>query len=427
MKVNYYLTQLQPDFDTLFQLLRHSMKILHVMPHFPYPPDNGARADIWARLRAMNNLGYSVDALVVAQKATPKERHVTEMRSLVSTLQFVERRPLRNCLATITPTFISRNSKFSELPLTEQYDLTLMETEGALPICDNPLLKTTLRVLRVHNDEITYMWELAKAEENFLRKQFVRLEALRMVPFSRSAYHRVDSLWFISLGECERFIAKHPAAAAKAVWLPPSLVPGDEPKRSTAYCKRVLFVGNFYSPLNREGLRWYLKQVHPLLQQDPDYQLVVAGSTQGCSSAHSFAKDIKQERCCTVLVDLEDTTLLYKDCAVFINPMQGGAGVKLKSIHAIERGIPVVSTSVGNEGSGFADKEHVRLADTPAEFAAAISELLKNYRIGEQMAVRAYSYLTKTYNCEANIRRLISTLVSRHSQRSKDQETVLSV
>jgi glycosyltransferase involved in cell wall biosynthesis len=402
------------------------MKILHVMPHFPYPPSDGARADIWARLRAMNSLGYRIHALVMEQKATPKDHYVNEMRSLVSSLQFVERRPLRNCLATFTPTYVSRNRRLAELPLTGHYDLTLMEAEDTLPICDNPLLKTAARILRVHNDEIAYMWGFAKAEERFLRKQFVRLEALRMVPFSRSAYRRVDSLWFISLNERERFIAKHPAAAAKAVWLPPSLIPGDKPKRSTAYSKRVLFVGSLFSPLNREGLRWYLKQVHPLLQQDPDYQLVVAGSTQGRSAAHSFAAEIKPERCCTVFVDLEDTTSLYRDCAVFINPMQGGAGVKLKSIHAIEQGIPVVSTSIGNEGSGFADREHVRLADTPAEFAAAISELLKNYSIGEQMAVRAHDNLTKYYNCEANIRRLISNLVSQRSHCSTDQQTVLS-
>src|SRR5262249_48020624 len=284
------------------------------------------------------------------------------------------------------------NSRLSELRLAEDYDLTLMEAEDTLPICDNPLLRTTRRVLRVHNDEIAYMWEFAKAEENFLRKQFIRLEALRMVPFSKSTHLRVDSLWFISQRECQRFVANHPAAAAKAVWLPPSLVLGETSKHSTTNSKRVLFVGNFYTSLNREGLRWYLKHVHPLLKQDPDYELVLAGSTQGRNSAVLFVEEMRQESRCTVHVDLEDTRSLYENCAVFINPMRGGAGVKLKSVHAIERGIPVVSTFVGNEGSGFADKEHIRLADTPAEFAAAITELLNNYEAGQRMAARAYAY-----------------------------------
>jgi glycosyltransferase involved in cell wall biosynthesis len=404
-----------------------AMKILHVMPDLPCPPDNGARADIWARLQAMNRLGYSVHALVMTQKVPPKERHVAEMGGLVSRLQFVERRPMRSCLATITPTYISRNSGLSELPLTEQYDLTLMEAEDSLPICDNPSLKTASRVLRVHNDEIAYLWEFAKAEENFLRKQFVRFEALRMIPYSRSAHQRVDSLWFISQAECRRFIANHPGAAAKAAWLPPSIVLGDSPERGTANSKRVLFVGNFYTSLNREGLRWYLSQIHPLLMRDPDYELVVAGSTQGRAAAKSFAEELKTEPRCTVHVDIEDTKPLYRNCSVFINPMRAGAGVKLKSVHAIERGIPVVSTSVGNEGSGFDDREHVRIADTPAEFVSAVTALLDDPCAREQMAWRAHEQLRRLYSCEANIHRLITNLLSRKSLFFAHQEAPLSV
>jgi len=403
------------------------MKILHVMPDLPCPPDNGARADVWARLRAMHRLGHSVDALVMAQKVTPKEHHLADMRRLVSNLRFVERRPLRECFASITPTCIARNSKLSEVALTEQYDLTLMEAEAAVPICDNPSLKTRMCVLRVHNDEIRYMWQFAKAEESFLRKQFIRLEALRMVPFSKSAYRRADSLWFISQSECQRFIAKHPEAANKAVWLPPSIGLGDKPKRTVVHCKRVLFVGNFYTSLNREGLRWYLEQVHPLLEQDPDYEFVLAGSTQGRPAAKSFAEEMKQTARCTVYVDLEDTKFLYEDCAVFINPMRGGTGVKLKSIHAIERGVPVVSTSVGNEGSGFEDKRHVRLADTPAEFAAAVIEIMNDYGAGEAMAARAYEYLNKSYDCDSNIRRELAAALARNSQYFTDRHAVFSV
>jgi len=401
------------------------MKVLHVMPDLPCPPDNGARADIWARLQAMKRLGYSVHALVMAQKTPPKERHVAEMRSLVSRLQFVERRPMRTCLATITPTYISRNRGLSELPLTEPYDLTLMEAEDSLPICDNPSLKTALRVLRVHNDEIAYLWGFAKAEENFLKRQFVRWEALRMIPYARSRHRRVDSLWFISHAECQRFIAQHPGAAAKAAWLPPSIVLGDEPERNTRNGKRVLFVGNFYTSLNRDGLRWYLGQVHPLLLRDPAYELVVAGSTQGRSEAKSFAEELKREPRSTVHVDIEDTKPLYRDCSVFVNPVRAGAGVKLKTVHAIERGIPVVSTSVGNEGSGFDDQEHVRLADTPREFASAVTALLDDPCAREKMARRAQERLRRLYGCEANIERLISSLLPRNPRRLAGQEATL--
>lgn len=386
------------------------MKVLHVMPDLPCPPDNGARADIWARLGAMQRLGYTVHALVVAPKSDPSDRHVEEMMTRVASLQFVKRRSILSSLATVIPTYIKRNFSLAESPLHDHYDLTLMEAENALPVCDNPSLKTALRVLRVHNDEVAYMWKFAKAEENFLRRQFVRLEALRMIPYSRSVHRRVDSLWFISQLERDCFIANHPSAAAKAAWLPPSVSFGEKPERRAASCKRVLFVGNFYTSLNREGLRWYLNHVHPLLKRDPDYELVIAGSTQGRAAALQFAEELKREARCAVHVDAEDTAPLYSSSAVFINPMRDGAGVKLKSVHAIERGIPVVSTAVGNEGSGFEDQEHVRLADTPEEFLAAITRLLSDPVAREKMAERAYSQLVRLYSCEANLQRLVTNL-----------------
>ena len=402
------------------------MKVLHVMSEFPYPPDSGIRADVWNRLRAMNRLGYSIHALVIKQKATPEAQHVAEMRCLVARLQWVERRPLQRCVAGIIPAQVKCNHALAKLPLSEPYDLTLMESENVFPICDNPRLRTKRRVLRVHNNESTYMWNLAKAEESFLREQVWRLEALRFLSFSKYAYCRSDALWFISQSECQAFIAKHPAAAAKAVWLPPAISLGSKAKPRTTNSRRVLFVASLSTPLNREALRWYLKEVHVRLTPDPQYQLVVAGSTQGRAAALLFAEEIRREARCTVQLDVEDLTPLYQDCALFINPMRRGTGVKLKNLHAMARGIPVVSTSVGNEGSGLYDQEHLLIADKPEDFAAAIMRLLNNDRLRAEIAGRAYAKLIALYNCEANIHRLVTSLAPETSERSSDQAIFLS-
>jgi polysaccharide biosynthesis protein PslH len=398
------------------------MKILHVMSEFPCPSLNGIRADIWDRIRAMCRLGHRIDTVVMKQKLPPEAHDVAHLRQYVNSLEFVERRPLRRCLATIRPTAVARNGALADLRLCREYDVTLAEGDDTLPIFENPRLQTKQRVLRVHNNEAAYYWAAGKTEENFLRKQFCRLEALRFLAFSRLAYRLVDSLWFISRSERQEFIASQPSAAAKAVWLPPSIAFGNEPKPCVAESKRVLFVASFYIPLNREALRWYLKHVHERLFDDPDYELVVAGSTGGRPSAYRFAEEVKRERRCSIELDVGDLTPLYNECAIFVNPMQRGAGVKLKNIHAIERRIPVVTTSVGNDGSGFIDEEHIRVADTPEDFASAIRELLNSYRLRQQLAAQAYCNLTKEYNCEANIRRLIANLVPSESQHFAPQQ-----
>src|SRR5947209_14748874 len=149
------------------------MNVLHVLPDFPFPADNGARADVWSRIVAMKSLGYSIDVLVMAQKLRPAPSHVTEVRRVVDNLHFVERRPLRKCLATRRPTYISRNATLSEYPLTRAYDVVILEAENTIPITENRSLRADFRVLRVHNDEITYLREFLTREENFTRRQFL--------------------------------------------------------------------------------------------------------------------------------------------------------------------------------------------------------------------------------------------------------------
>jgi polysaccharide biosynthesis protein PslH len=383
------------------------MNVLHVMPDFPLPADNGARADVWSRIVAMKTLGYSVDVLVMAQKIGPSPDNVAEVRHVVDSLHFVERRPLRKCMATRLPTYISRNGTLSECPLTREYDVTIMEAEDTIAITENPSLRTGMKVLRVHNDEITYLREFLKAEDSFAKRQFLRLELLRLKPFVRSAHERVDQLWFISEDEWQRFVAMYPNAAHKAAWLPPSIEIRKAPARIPPDNKRVLFVGNLHTPLNRDGLRWYLRHVHSALKRDPDYELVVAGSTRDRIPGRVFAEELKRQPRCTVHVDIADPTPLYAGCAVFINPMRAGAGVKLKSIHAIERRIPIVSTSIGNEGTGFHDVEHVRIADTADQFINAVTELLNDRRARVAQAERAYLLLMARYDAASNISRLM--------------------
>jgi glycosyltransferase involved in cell wall biosynthesis len=205
-------------------------------------------------------------------------------------------------------------------------------------------------------------------------------------------------------------VAKRPEIAHKAVWLPPSLQTGPPRRRIDPDNKRVLFVGNLYTSLNRDALRWYLENVHSLLLNIPNYEFVVAGSTHGLEAGRRFAEQLKRYDRCTIYMDMPDPTSLYDKCTVFVNPMRAGAGVKLKSIHAIERRIPVVSTSIGNEGTGFNGGEHLEIADTAEEFVGAITNLLNDRSLREMQAERAYDHLLTHYDSAKNISQLTGGL-----------------
>jgi glycosyltransferase involved in cell wall biosynthesis len=157
--------------------------------------------------------------------------------------------------------------------------------------------------------------------------------------------------------------------------------------------------------------------------RDPDYQLFVAGSTSGRASASLFAKELQKQTRCIVHVDVAELTTFYDECSVFINPMQRGTGVKLKNIHAIARRVPVVTTSTGNDGSGFFDREHVRVADNAEAFGSAVTELLNDECLRERMAARAYQYLLQHYDSEVNLQRLLTGLLPEDTGSSSAEQS----
>jgi len=359
----------------------------------------------------MRRLGYFLHVLVTMREGEVDEASLAKLRSTVDRVDLVERTPKFQSFATLKPTLIASNNSLANFPLSGEYDLTLAESEHVTPIFDNPLLRTRIRVLRVHNNERKYMWELARANKGPNWKLFFAAETLRYHLLGDKQYKKLDALWFISKIEFETYSRSQLAQKVQPMWLPPSLNLKNMPRRTRSDSKRVLFVGGLANPLNQEGIRWYLSKVHPNLKSFPDYEFVIAGSAGKSESARLLALEADGIDRCSVQLDIENLNPLYDSCALLINPMRNGSGVKMKTVHAVQHNIPLVTTTVGAEGSGLVDREHIRVADEPEEFLSAVSDLLSNPAMGDSMSDRAYRYLAANYNSDENIERLLNLLL----------------
>lgn len=73
---------------------------------------------------------------------------------------------------------------------------------------------------------------------------------------------------------------------------------------------------------------------------------------------------------------VEDLEPEYAQAAACVIPVLQGAGVKFKTIEALLRGVPTVTTSVGAEGVG-PDELFASMVDDPAGFADVLTEVLR--------------------------------------------------
>jgi glycosyltransferase involved in cell wall biosynthesis len=140
----------------------------------------------------------------------------------------------------------------------------------------------------------------------------------------------------------------------------PAFAPTDPPT--------VLFVGNLTYPPNVRGLRWFVRDVLPRVSVDVTVVVVGAGG----ASALDGLTDPRVR----VLGVVAGLAPVYRAASVAICPLLQGSGTRLKILEALSWGRPVVSTSVGAEGLGLRNGEHLFLADDAASFGAVLSDVI---------------------------------------------------
>ncbi len=123
---------------------------------------------------------------------------------------------------------------------------------------------------------------------------------------------------------------------------------------------------------NVDALRWFVDEVLPSVRKEVPWATVgVTGASPPWNVRDMVGDGVR------VLGFVEDLRPLYASARAVIAPIRFGAGVKLKTVEALEYGVPTVATTIGAEGielAGHADA--LIVSDDPQAFADALVRLL---------------------------------------------------
>jgi glycosyltransferase involved in cell wall biosynthesis len=158
----------------------------------------------------------------------------------------------------------------------------------------------------------------------------------------------------------------------------------------------LLFVGLLSYGPNRDAMEWFARDVLPRLAAE-DPEILVAGRDPG-PGLQALAREQPKLRLLDFVPDLAP---LYARAAIFVNPMRGGGGTRLKMLGAMAAGKAVVSTTLGAEGLALTSGRDVVLADTAEEFAAAVRALLRDRPRAARLGRAARTLVEARYRWEA--------------------------
>jgi glycosyltransferase involved in cell wall biosynthesis len=149
---------------------------------------------------------------------------------------------------------------------------------------------------------------------------------------------------------------------------------------------RVLFVGNLSFAPNVQGLGVFADQAWPLLKQAvPEAALDIVGI-----NPDALAIDISRRSGAVLHANVPSLAPFYEQADVVISPVLFGSGTRIKILEAMAFGRAIVSTSIGAEGMDFRHEEHLLLADTMPDFAAALARLARDPLLRDKLAANAY-------------------------------------
>lgn len=382
----------------------------------PYPHYDGGRMDVFYRIKALAELGYDVILISFYNPllTVPENSVLDRFCKRIFTIPY-QRRSYRKFLS-LKPYSIACREVWNELDPVfdnlkrEKIDAVIAESPHVVTVAERAKKRLDIPRLyiRSHNDEPRFMRSVALSSPTFsIERVFFLAEAFkytRFLPKMMSELGNSASIWHISFDECREFADKYPSI--KHHFLPAGIDLTRLQKVKDCSSKKVLFAGALYSPNNIHGLQWYLKEVHPLmLERDKEYQLIIAGNTAGANP--TMLKRIKNNERVIFYDTPGNMEPIYEEAQVFINPMLLGAGVKLKTIDAAIQGLPVVTTSIGNEGTGLSHQKEVLVGDTPEEFAGHLFELLSQCERCRDLSESAVKFLKRNYDQKQSLKKLM--------------------
>ncbi|MGB9707246.1 MAG: glycosyltransferase family 4 protein [Microgenomates group bacterium] len=380
------------------------MKILMLTPYVPYPPSSGGQ------IRTFNLLKYLSKrhqiTLIALYKNEEEKKYKKFLNPYCKQIYLCQRPPkpwtfknIFRAIFSFYPFLVIRNfseeaKKLIENILNkENFDVIHAETFYVMP----HIPETKIPIVLVEQT-IEY-----KVYQHFLNSLpliiqfFLYFDILKLIHWERFYWRKASIVGTVS-GTDEKVI-KELEKNIKTALIPNGA--GDEmivkklPKKNLKN-PLIIFQGNFNWLQNIEAAKFLINQIFPLLIKiHPNIKLLISGQN---ADKIKISRNSKIE---IINLSLDKTYMvksLYQKATIFIAPIFGPGGTRLKILAAMASGLPVISSPTGVEGLAVEDGKHVLIAKNEKEFVKKILLLLKNKNFYESLRKNAYQLVLSKYN-----------------------------
>lgn len=396
------------------------MRILMLTPYLPYPPSSGGQVRSYNLLK---NLGKKHKVVLVTLiKSEDEKKYLKKLENYCEKIYVCKRSyspwTLKNILKSIFglyPFLVVRNFSpeaqkiVHELLKKYKFDLIHAETFYIMP----HIPETDIPIFLVEQTiEYRVYQHFVRNLKLLLFIPFFYFDVLKLKYWEKTYWQKADLVGAVSNADKDHMLDLLPNLKIEVV---PNAAGEDLLDLYKDKIKKIkpvfLYQGNFAWLQNVEAAQILADSIMPKIKKSvPEVRCIVAG--QRAQEKIGYLKKKGIEIVDIIADDTESVKEIYNISSIFLAPIQGPGGTRLKILGAMAAGLPVVSTRAGIQGLDVKDNFNVLIAKDYDDFVAKTLSLLNNYKLYSKIRTNARKLIEEKYNWKI-VARILESIYSK--------------
>ena len=375
------------------------MKILALLPRFPYPPTRGDTVRAWSEVAHLARRHAVWLACVDGRPASAEP--LAAIRGLFRDVAVIPRDGRRALIRGARALLAGRSLTegfFRDARLAEtlrhwngavQFDAVFTFSSAMAPYAK--LIDAGRRVLDL-SDVDSAKWAAYARRSVWPLRWLYECEHRRVQKLETACANDHDVCLVVNERERGKFRSLPSTCDCRVV--PVAVESRDDPcddAASDANSRNPLvgFVGSLFYPPNVAAARWFARDVWPRVRANrPDAEWLLVGA-RPTRAVRRLAR-IPGVR---LIENPPDASEYVRKLRVFVNPVRGDLGVQVKLLHALAAGRACVVTADAAGGLELSEAPPCLIADDATTFADSVLRLLEDDALVADLSAAARTYI----------------------------------
>lgn len=272
-----------------------------------------------------------------------------------------------------------------------QFDIVLLESLYVSVYIDAIKKNTNSKIVyRAHNLE-SEIWQRNAFQEPGLKKWYLSLLAKRLKVYEQNTINRFDGIAAIT--EKDKKNLKELGCKIPIEVFPFGIDLAKYEIKPTSEKNSVFHIGSMDWKPNQNGIKWFLNNVwDDVLEKSSGLEFIIAGKDMPAWLLNHHQKNV------VVIGEVKDAQAFINQNSIMVVPLFAASGMRIKIIEGLSLGKLVIATSIAAEGIAYEDGEHIIIANTKEEFAAAIVKYSKNTSEQKRIAKNGRELIESNYD-----------------------------